>query len=241
MSSNFSNFLYRIPRITRYILLINIAFFVITFILKVFNIDVIEYLAVFPIQSPFFRPYQVVTHMFMHGGFAHLFFNMFALYMFGIVLENIWGEKRFLIYYFVCGIGAVAVNMLVQYFQLQHLGLEAVTAVGKEYDITFKSVADKINSDSINEILSTPTVGASGAIYGLLLAFAIYFPNAPMYIMFIPIPIKAKWLIIGFFIIELSLGIFNGSNDNIAHFAHLGGMLFGLIFIFLWKKKNNYY
>ena len=94
MSSNFSNFLYRIPRITRYILLINIAFFVITFILKVFNIDVIEYLAVFPIQSPFFRPYQVVTHMFMHGGFAHLFFNMFALYMFGIVLENIWGEKR---------------------------------------------------------------------------------------------------------------------------------------------------
>lgn len=241
MSSNFSNFLYRIPRITRYILLINIAFFVITFILKVFNIDVIEYLAVFPIQSPFFRPYQVVTHMFMHGGFAHLFFNMFALYMFGIVLENIWGEKRFLIYYFVCGIGAVAVNMLVQYFQLQHLGLEAVTTVGKEYSITFKSVADKINSDSIDEILSTPTVGASGAVYGLLLAFAIYFPNAPMYIMFIPIPIKAKWLIIGFFIIELSLGIFNGSNDNIAHFAHLGGMLFGLIFIFLWKKKNNYY
>lgn len=228
MSSNFSNFLYRIPRITRYILLINIAFFVITFILKVFNIDVIEYLAVFPIQSPFFRPYQVVTHMFMHGGFAHLFFNMFALYMFGIVLENIWGEKRFLIYYFVCGIGAVAVNMLVQYFQLQ-------------YYISFKSVADKINAESINAILGTPTVGASGAVYGLLLAFAIYFPNAPMYIMFIPIPIKAKWLIIGFFIIELSLGIFNGSNDNIAHFAHLGGMLFGLIFIFLWKKKNNYY
>lgn len=241
MSSNFSNFLYRIPRITRYILLINIAFFVITFILKVFNIDVIEYLAVFPIQSPFFRPYQVVTHMFMHGGFAHLFFNMFALYMFGIVLENIWGEKRFLIYYFVCGIGAVAVNMLVQYFQLQHLGLEAVTAVGSEYYISFKSVADKINAESINAILRTPTVGASGAVYGLLLAFAIYFPNAPMYIMFIPIPIKAKWLIIGFFIIELSLGIFNGSNDNIAHFAHLGGMLFGLIFIFLWKKKNNYY
>ena len=240
MSSNFSNFFYRIPRITRYILLINIALFVITY-LKAFNIELIAYLAVFPIQSPFFRPYQIVTHMFMHGGFSHLFFNMFALYMFGIVLENIWGEKRFLIYYFICGIGAVAVNMLVQYLRLEHLGLEAVTTVGKGYYITFKSVADKINSDSINEILSTPTVGASGAIYGLLLAFAIYFPNAPMYIMFIPIPIKAKWLIIGFFIIELSLGIFNGSNDNIAHFAHLGGMLFGLIFIFLWKKKNNYY
>lgn len=233
------NFLSNIPRITRYLLIINIAIFIISFLLSRINVNLTYFLAIFPIQSPFFKPYQIVTHMFMHGSFTHLFFNMFALYMFGTILERIWREKRFLIYYFVCGLGAVAINMLVQYLRLKSFGFEAITVVGDSYSIYPNTLSD-INYKNIEEILFTPTVGASGAIYGLLLAFAIYFPNSPMYIMFIPIPIKAKWLIIGFFIIELILGIRNSSGDNIAHFAHLGGMIFGLIFIFLWKKRKHY-
>jgi membrane associated rhomboid family serine protease len=154
-----------------------------------------------------FSPYQLVTYMFTHEEFSHIFFNMFALFMFGSVIERTWGVKRYLIYYLTTGIGAGLVQLLIWHITGQ-VGI---------------------------------TIGASGAVFGLLLAFGMLFPNAPLFLMFIPIPIKAKYMVIGYGLIEFFFGIANHSGDNIAHFAHLGGMLFGIILILFWRKKENYY
>lgn len=164
----------------------------------------------------------------MHGNFAHLFFNMFALWMFGNTLENIWGPNRFLLFYFICGIGAGLIQELVQYIQY------VTTLQGYE---NVRIAANQIipMSEYLNMLT---TVGASGAVYGILLAFGMMFPNSTLYIYF-AIPIKAKWFVLIYGIIELSSGF--TSVDNVAHFAHLGGMLFGLILILYWKKKGNLY
>lgn len=164
----------------------------------------------------------------MHGNFAHLFFNMFALWMFGNTLENIWGANRFLLFYFVCGIGAGLVQELVQYIQY------VTTPEG--YETVRIAANHDISMDDYLNMLTT--VGASGAVYGILLAFGMMFPNSTLYIYF-AIPIKAKWFVLLYGIIELYSGL-NGA-DNVAHFAHLGGMLFGLILILYWKKKGNLY
>ncbi|MDR2835810.1 MAG: rhomboid family intramembrane serine protease [Bacteroidales bacterium] len=240
------NILSALPPITKYLLLINIALYVITWLLQIKGIDLGFILGIFPPQSPYFKPFQVITHMFMHGSFTHLFFNMFALYMFGSILERVWGSQRFFIYYFVTGFGAAAINMLVQYIRIKHSLIEVNAISPDAYQMILDNGLTTLQLGknyigelgNLNLLLHIPTVGASGAIYGLMLAFAMYFPNAPMYIMFIPIPIKAKWLLIGFFIIELGLGFINSESDHVAHFAHLGGMLFGLIFIFIWKQKS---
>ncbi len=176
-----------------------------------------EYCALFYFGSPFFRIYQLVTHIFMHGGFWHLFFNMYTLWIFGMVLENIWGTKKFLLYYFITGIGAALSHEFVMY--LQTLGG---------------------NPMIINGIMRTPTVGASGAVYGLLLAYGMLFPNNVLRLIFPPIALKAKWFVLIFGVIELTLGI-TGAQGNVAHFAHLGGMIFGLLLILYWKKKNKLY
>ena len=163
----------------------------------------------------------------MHGNFAHLFFNMFALWMFGNTLENIWGPNRFLLFYFVCGVGAGLVQELVQYIQYATT-LQAYTSVNMGGHII-----------PMGEYLNMlTTVGASGAVYGILLAFGMMFPNSTLYIYF-AIPIKAKWFVLIYGIIELFSGF--TSADNVAHFAHLGGMLFGLFLILYWKKKGNLY
>ena len=242
-----NNFLSNIPPVTKILLFMNVGLFLICLIIPE---SISSMLAVYPIQSQEFRPFQIITHMFMHGGGFHLFFNMFALFMFGAVLERLWGQQRFLIYYFVCGLGAAAINMLVQYIRIKHaiaemeaLPMYGIAAVQDVFSKGAEIMKDGYNYKdeilaNLNVMLNTRTVGASGAVYGLLLAFAINFPNTPLYIMFIPIPIKAKWLIIGFFVIELGLGILDRAGDNIAHFAHLGGMLFGLFFILIWKRKQ---
>lgn len=162
-------------------------------------------LALWPINSEFFASYQVATHMFTHGGFSHILFNMFSLWMFGRVLENVWGPKRFLLFYLICGVGAAAVHLLVQH----------LTGSG------------------------APTVGASGAIMGIMAAFAYLFPNTELFIMFIPVPIKAKWAVLGYAAIDLFGGVANFSGDNIAHFAHLGGALTGFIIVLIWNKQNR--
>ena len=163
----------------------------------------------------------------MHGDFAHLFFNMFALWMFGNTLENIWGANRFLLFYFVCGIGAGVIQEVVQYIQY------ATTLAG------YQNVNIGGNIIPMGEYLNLlTTVGASGTVYGILLAFGMMFPNSTLYIYF-AIPIKAKWFVLIYGLIELFAG-FRGV-DNVAHFAHLGGMLFGLILILYWKKKGNLY
>jgi membrane associated rhomboid family serine protease len=173
-----------------------------------------------------FKLYQFFTYMFMHGNFAHLFFNMFAVFMFGRVLESVWGPKRFLFYYFVTGLGAAVIQELVW--------LNMVNDVASSNGV---SIAQQIAGDPSSNLLVT--IGASGAVFGILLAFGMYFPNVEMFIIPIPFPVKAKYLVIGYGAIELFAGIANFRGDNIAHFAHLGGMLFGLILVLYWKKKDR--
>ena len=194
-----------------------------------------------------FQPYQLVSHMFMHGGFAHLFFNMFALWMFGRVLEQVWGPKRFFIYYFVTGLGAAFLHMLVNHIQIQSILAQIpqdqanmVMQEGFSVLQQGKNYSDPLLS-KLNLSLNIPTVGASGAVFGVLLAFGMLFPNTQLLLLFPPIPIKAKYFVIFYGILELVLGV-TQPGSNVAHFAHVGGMLFGFILIKYWNsKKNTFY
>jgi membrane associated rhomboid family serine protease len=182
--------------------------------------------------SPMFKPWQLITHMFMHDhkGFTHIFFNMFALYMFGSSLERVWGAKRFIIYYFVCGLGAFFLHQFVN-------GVMLFQAVGT----FFPNISELPNIGAAYSYIY-PVVGASGAVFGLLLAFGMLFPNTQLMLLFPPIPIKAKYFVIGYGAIELFMALGNSPGDNVAHFAHLGGMLFGFILLKKWQKeRNNFY
>ena len=174
-----------------------------------------------------FQPYQIVTHMFSHspGSLFHIIFNMFALWMFGKILENVWGPKRFLIFYLACGVGAAALHLGIQYFRCEQLW-DAVSTN---------------NIAGINKLIggAAPALGASGAVMGVMAAFAYTFPNTELYIMFIPFPIKAKWAVLGYAAIDLFGGVANISGDNIAHFAHLGGAITGFIIVLTWNKTNR--
>lgn len=189
-----------------------------------------ETFALFYPSSPFFRWWQPVTHMFMHGGFGHLFFNMFTLYMFGSVLERVWGPKKYLLYYMVTGLGAALLHTGVEW--LQTLYWQNIIQTGDPS-------AAVAAAASMRRMLMTPTVGASGAIYGLLLGYAMLFPDSVMTLIFPPISLKAKWFVLIFAAIELVMGLSGG--DGVAHFAHLGGMLFGLILILIWRKGQKMY
>ena len=215
-----------LPTVVKNLLIINAIFFLATWTAEsVWRIDLSQYLGLHYIGASDFRPYQFVTYMFMHGGFAHLFFNMFALWMFGNSIENAWGPKRFLVFYFVCGIGAGLTQELVQYIQLSDMI--------QNYE--FVRMGNK--SIPVDEYLNMlTTVGASGAVYGILLAFGMMWPNSRIYIYF-AIPIKAKWFVIIYGLIELFSGF--SSVDNVAHFAHVGGMLFGLGLILYWRYKEG--
>ena len=211
-----------LPTVVKNLLILNVLFFLATIACDVvLRIDLSDYLGLHYIGASDFQPFQLVTYMFMHGNFAHLFFNMFALWMFGNTLERIWGPNRFLLFYFICGIGAGLTQELVQYIQ---------------YVTTLQDYANIIPMSEYLNMLTT--VGASGAVYGILLAFGMMFPNSTIYIYF-AIPLKAKWFVLIYGVIELFSGF--TSVDNVAHFAHVGGMLFGLILILYWKKKGNLY
>ena len=247
MSRFFSGRFGNTPQITKNLIIINVVLWLATFLfIRMFRVNLNFHLGLFFIQSPVFKPWQIVTHMFMHDStrIFHLFFNMWALWMFGKVLENVWGGKRFLIYYLATGLGAALVHTLVNYIQLA----PDIAALKAAYSV------DRINVALLNEILQPgnpfyqlgrelmrPTVGASGAVYGVLLAFGMLFPNTPLFIIPIPFPIKAKWLIIGAGVISLYLGL-SGQGGNVAHFAHLGGMIFGFILIKYWNRfTRNFY
>ena len=194
--------------------------------------------------SPLFYPWQLITYMFVHANFMHLFFNMFALFMFGGLLERTLGSNKFLFYYISCGIGAALIQegvyalMLDKYEHLlDPLWLHKIQTEGAGLIKQGLNYVDP-TAGNYNLLLNNATVGASGAIYGILLAFGMIWPNMRLYLMFIPIPIKAKWMVIGYAALELLLGIQNHAGDNVAHFAHLGGMLFGVIMILYWKKKG---
>ena len=210
------------PPVTRNLIIINIIVFIATLINREFMTT--EFAVFYP-TSPFFHWWQVLTHMFMHGGFWHILFNMYTLWLFGSVVENIIGSKKFVLFYFVCGFGAVGLHFGVEYLQLQSY-MEGV-ALGNSAAI-----------DNINAIKFTPTVGASGAIYGVLIGYAMLFPSSKMTLLFPPVTLSAKWMVIIFAGIELLTGV-TGKVAGVAHFAHLGGMLIGWLMILFWRKRGK--
>ncbi len=217
-------FLSSIPTATKNIIIINVLVMIMT---SLNGNMMYEKFALFYPTSPFFHWWQPVTHMFMHGGFWHLFFNMYTLYFFGRVLEERWGAKKFLIFYFVTGLGAALVHTGVEWIQMHHW-------MGQVAEGSMAAQA------KIHALKMTPTVGASGAIYGVLMGFAMLYPDAILSLIFPPVSMKAKWFVLIFGGIELVTGI-TGVGGGIAHFAHLGGLIFGYLLIMYWKKKRTLY
>lgn len=232
-----------LPPVVKNLLIINVLMFLATLAIQsAFHFDLTDKLGLFFPKTSYFKPYQFVTHIFMHGGFSHLFLNMFALWMFGNAIENIWGGKRFFLYYMVTGLGAAFLHTLVNYItysshagQLDPEAVRDIMSNGYDYIKNQQGYIDPVMRSL--QSLTVPTVGASGAVFGILLAFGMMFPNSRIYVYF-AIPIKAKYFVMIYGAIELYSGIANQQGDNIAHFAHLGGMLFGLIFILIWKKHR---
>ena len=232
-----------IPTVTKNILIINVLAFFATIVAASYGINLDHYLGLHFFLSEDFNAAQLITYMFMHGGFTHLFFNMFALVMFGMTIERAMGSARFLFYYISVGIGAALIQMGVFAIYIYHLEslFDAETVreiITRGWDLIQNgyNFTDP-DASKLNAFVNTPMVGASGAIYGVLLAFGFLFPNVPIYIFFIPVPIKAKWLVIGYFVIELLYG-FGGLADGVAHFAHIGGMIFGFLLLLYWKRKG---
>lgn len=234
-----------IPPVTKNLIIINALMLLITFTAgSLFQVDLNHALGLYFPKSELFQPYQVVTHMFMHGGITHLFFNMFALFMFGRVLESVWGPKRFFIYYIVTGLGAALIHEAVIAFEYSQIinsmapdAIEMVQTKGYDAWASGQNFTNQF-AGKLNALLNTPTVGASGAVFGILLAFGMLFPNTQLMLLFPPIPIKAKYMVIGYGALELYLAIAQ-PGSSIAHAAHLGGMLFGFILIKYWRKTTK--
>lgn len=280
-----------LPPIVKNIIIINVIMVFAQFVLAKFNIDLADYLGLHYWKSHYFKPWQFLTHMFMHGSYrdveltiGHIFFNMFALWMFGSVLENVWGPKRFLIFYLICGVGAAVLHLGVVAYQyngieqafnafqhhptlaqfkdfIEHAHLRSGNPLAGQLvnyynewlsfptpDIAQKSVtaAHQYLTGMYYEpaggylpgIFDEATVGASGAVFGILFAFGYLFPNTYLYIYFL-VPIKAKYVVAGLALIELFGGVQNSAGDNVAHFAHLGGMIVAFILLKLWNKRNR--
>lgn len=213
-----------IPTAIKHIIIINVLMMLLTLMRENF---MYETFALFYPTSPFFHWWQPVTHMFMHGGFWHLFFNMYTLFIFGSVLERVWGTKKFLVFYFVTGLGAALVHTGVEWIQMQSL-------ISKAAEGSSAAMA------SIHAMKMTPTVGASGAIYGVLMGYAMLYPDSVLTLIIPPISLKAKWFVLIFAAIELLTGV-AGTGGGIAHFAHLGGLIFGFLLMWYWKKNNTLY
>ncbi|MBR5029932.1 MAG: rhomboid family intramembrane serine protease [Muribaculaceae bacterium] len=235
--------------VTLHLIIINVILWLATMLLGMRGVvDLTDYLGLHYWKGSDFHFYQLFTYMFMHdssswnNGIMHIFFNMFTLLVFGRILEKVMGNNRFIFFYLVCGVGAGLVQEVVWQFSWQSI-LASINNTTADV-INQAIVSGEINSGFINQFSNNLiTVGASGAVFGILLAFAMLFPNAKLYIMFIPIPVKAKWAVLGYGLMELFFGV-SHTMGNVAHYAHLGGMLFGLILILYWKKKgifnNNY-
>lgn len=236
----FRNLLANMSPAVKNILILNVIFFFAQWALP----QIMPSLMLFPFSSENFEPWQLATHFFMHGGIGHLFFNMFALVIFGSNLERVWGPKRFLIYYIACAFGAATIHMLVNYLRIK--GIEAQLSPA-EINQVYNEGLDLLNTGynyqgiggELNSLLNSPMLGASGAVFGLLAAFGYLFPNTELMLLFPPIPIKAKFFVIGYAILELYLGFSNNPTDNVAHFAHLGGALVGIIIVIIWQRNKN--
>jgi len=191
---------------------------------------VVYHVGVFYFNSPFFKPWQIITYMFFHGGWMHILFNMFALFSFGPILEYAIGPKRFFNLYFICGIGAIAFQMLIQAFEVHSL-------VGSFTIPRDMEISDPVILAKLQAIYAAPVIGASGAIFGLLVAFGMLYPDLELMLLFIPVPVKAKYIIPIYIIIEIISSIGQFAGDNVAHLAHLGGALLGFILIKIWRYR----
>lgn len=267
-----------VPPVLRNLLIINILMYLVTVVAgSMMNVDLGRVMGLYHFRSEYFRPFQIVTHMFMHGSLTHIFMNMFMLWMFGRVLEQVWGGKRFLFFYLFTGLGAAGLHLVVLHIEYVSI-LRDITALqntpGPEVFISMiRDHRELVSSEGYRQLLAfadswslnpgstqyadqalqfanqllqnklnVPTVGASGAVYGVLLAFGVLFPNMPLILIFLPFfPIKAKYMVLAMGVLELVYGI-SMPGSGIAHFAHLGGMLFGFILIKFWNtdKKNLY-
>lgn len=217
-----------IPTITKNLLIVNVVVFLATYLFRNMGVDLNNVLGLHFFLAPDFHIYQLFTYMFAHGGFSHIFFNMFALWMFGCIVERTWGPKKFLTYYIVCGVGAGLFQELAQFYliaseQLSHFTLAQTMKVANA------------NAAFLN--LWT-TVGASGAVYGILLAFGMLYPEERIFIFPLPVPIKAKWFVMGYAAIELFMA-YSSTGDGVAHLAHLGGMVFGFFLIRYWRRHPD--
>lgn len=217
-------FMSNIPTAVKNIIIINVLVMI---MISLNDNFMYEKFALFYPTSPFFHWWQPLTHMFMHGGFWHIFFNMYTLYIFGSVLERVWGTKKFLLFYFVTGLGAALIHTGVEWIQMQSL-------------MTAAAEGSMQAQSAIFAMKMTPTVGASGAIYGVLMGYAMLYPDSIMTLIFPPISMKAKWFVLIFAAIELLTGV-TGTGGGIAHFAHLGGLIFGFLLIMYWKKTHKLY
>jgi membrane associated rhomboid family serine protease len=258
------------PPVVKNLLIINVILYLATIVVQAkFNYDLTGILGLFYFASPHFQPFQLITYMFMHGSFMHIFSNMFALWMFGAAIENYWGSKRFAYFYFLTGIGAAGFQFLINYYHfhgLEHAIIAYKNAASPESftylvvkhfpeyqlqlndfitawshtrnDTSFAMESFRFVDQQYLMLLNIPTVGASGAIFGLLLAFGMLFPNSMIYLYFF-VPIKAKYFVILYGVFELYSGISSQPGDNIAHFAHLGGMIIGFVLIKFWQHKHK--
>jgi membrane associated rhomboid family serine protease len=262
-----------LPTIIKNLIIINALMFFAqnTFAGPTSSFSVEDFFALHAWQSSLFKPWQMVTHIFLHGDFGHILGNMFALWMFGAVLENVWGPKRFLLFYILCGVGASVIHLLIlsyqfvpmasELMQLSQLSVsgspafnEAVLAYSKSHQIQLTRILSENNvslatpgirseimeflTNNYNKTVNTATLGASGAVFGILMAFVYLFPNTKIYIYFL-FPIKAKWLGVLYFSYELFFAVRNTAGDNVARWAHVGGALVGLLLVYLWNKKTT--
>jgi membrane associated rhomboid family serine protease len=245
------NLFSNIPQVTKNLLILNILFFVAKYVLRGKGIDLDHLFGAYYPNSPLFKPFQIITYFFMHGDFFHILFNMLMLVMFGASLERLWGPKRYFVFYVVTAVGAYVINSLMGTIQLMEIKNQLTTLgynlTDLEYSIKNQDLSNIsiLNFESVqiieNYIIKSKTsmIGASGAIYGIMAAFAYIFPNTELMLMFPPIPVKAKYLIPIYFLIEIYSNFH--VNDNIAHMAHIGGGLTGLILVYFWKKNRNYF
>lgn len=242
MFNSGGSFFRNFPTITKNLLIINILMWLAQITLPKAGIDLTSLLGLHFWSASDFNPAQLFTYMFLHddGDFSHLFFNMFSLLMFGPLLERTLGSKKFLFYYISCGLGAALVQEIVWQCTWKDIFTPIFANAGnitmdQSRQAIEMAIASGENIPALNALL---TIGASGCVFGILLAFGVLYPNLPLYLMFIPIPIKAKYMVIGYAVIEFFFGI-SGTMSSIAHFAHLGGMIFGLILLIYWKKKGS--
>jgi len=261
----------QLPTIVKNLLIINVLVFLVQQACGARGIPIDDYFALHYWASPNFRWWQIFTHMFMHGSITHILFNMFALWMFGRILENVWGPKRFLFFYLICGVGAALCHLGVlsieyipfhndflayqehptfvnyaQFMRQHHLGsipqFNQVLSFWSANPDCNNCAAEsaKLINEHYSDLINEATIGASGAVFGLLFAFGYLFPNTMLYLYF-AIPIKAKYFVAGYALLELYSGIQNSAGDNIAHFAHLGGMLFAFILLRIWKNTSKHF